>query len=83
MDGTYEEGTDVVKRFWMGRRILEAYQRSYRQGERRICFLRITPDPVVQTYLVGRGIWQLKERMESGAGRVLIPPPSRTFASPS
>jgi general stress protein 26 len=83
VDWTDEEGTDVFKRFWMGRRILEAYQRSHRQGERRICFLRITPDPVVQTYLVGRSIWQLKERMESGAGTVLIPPASRTFASPS
>jgi hypothetical protein len=83
MDWADEEGTDVFRRFWMGRRILEAYQKSHRRGETRICFLKITPDPVVYTYMVGYSIWQLRKRMESGAAKVVIPPEYRSSASPS
>jgi hypothetical protein len=56
VDWTDEEGTDVFRRFSMGRRILEAYQESHRRGETRICFLKIVPDPVVYTYMVGCSI---------------------------
>jgi hypothetical protein len=78
LDWTDEEGTDVFRRFWMGRRILEAYQASHRRGETRICFLRITPDPLVSTYMVGYHVWELRRRMESGAGKVVIGPGSRS-----
>ena len=64
-DWTDEEGTEVFRRFWMGRRILAAYLESSRRGETRICFLRITPDPTIHTYMVGSSIWQLRRRMES------------------
>lgn len=74
LDWTDEDGTDVFNHFWMGRRILEAYRSSHRRGETRICFLRITPDPVVSTYMVGYHIWEVRRRMESGAGKVFIPP---------
>ena len=74
LDWTDKGGTDVFRRFWMGRRILEAYRASHRRGETRICFLRITPDPLVSTYMVGYHIWEVRRRMESGAGRVVIPP---------
>jgi hypothetical protein len=57
----------------MGRRILEAYRASHRRGETRICFLRIMPEPVVSTYMVGYHIWEVRRRMESGAGKVVIP----------
>jgi general stress protein 26 len=67
------EGTEVFSNFWMGRRILEAYRASYRRGETRICFLKITPDPVVSTYMVGYRIWEVRRRMESGAATVVIP----------
>jgi general stress protein 26 len=80
VDWTDEEGTDVFRRFWMGRRILEAYQESHRRGETRICFLKIVPDPVVYTYMVGCSIWQLRSRMESGAAKVVIPPGYRRSA---
>ena len=83
VDWTDEEGTDVFRRFWMGRRILEAYQESHRRGETRICFLKIIPDPVVYTYMVGYSIWQLRTRMESGAAKVEIPPEYRPSAPPS
>jgi len=83
VDWTDEEGTDVFRRFWMGRRILEAYQESHRRGETRICFLKITCDPVVYTYMVGYNIWHLKKRMESGAAKVVIPPEHRSSAPPS
>jgi general stress protein 26 len=73
VDWTDEEGTDVFSRFWIGRRILKAYQESHRRGETRICFLKITPDPVVYTYMVGSSIWQLRKRMESGGGKVVNP----------
>ena len=74
LDWTDEDGTDVFRRFWMGRRILEAYRASHRRGETRICFLRIAPDPSVYTYMVGYHIWELRRRMESGAGKVVISP---------
>jgi general stress protein 26 len=77
VDWTDEEGTNVFSRFWIGRRILEAYQESHRRGETRICFLKIVPDPVVYTYMVGCSIWQLRSRMESGAAKVDIPPEYR------
>jgi general stress protein 26 len=74
MDETDKVGTDVFSHFWIGRRILDAYEQSRRRGETRICFLKITPEPVMRTYLVGYSIWQIKKRMESGAGKVVIPP---------
>src|SRR6266540_4346752 len=59
------EGTDVFRRFWMGRRILDAYEQSRRRGEMRVCFLRITLDPIIRTYAVGYSVWVLRQRMES------------------
>lgn len=73
LDRNDRTGTDVFRGYWMGRRILEAYADSSRRGETRICFLKITPDPVVRTYMVGYGIWELRSRMESGAAKVVIP----------
>jgi general stress protein 26 len=73
-DWTDPEGRQIFRRIWIGRRILAAYQESYRRGETRICFLRITPDPVIHTYMVGSSLWELRRRMESGAARVVIPP---------
>lgn len=55
LDWTDAEGTDVFSSFWMGRRILEAYQESHRRGDSRVCFLRIAPDPVVSTCYGGEG----------------------------
>jgi hypothetical protein len=83
VDWTDEEGTDVFQHFWMGRRIPEAYRQSHRRGENRICFLKITPDPILDTYMVGYSIWQLRKRMESGASKIVIPPQHRSWAPPS
>ena len=74
LDGDYGPGVEVFGRSWLGRRILAAYRESHRRGETRICFLKITPDPVVHTYMVGVGIWEIRRRMESGAGTVVISP---------
>ena len=73
LDETDDKGTDVFKHFWMGRRILKAYEQSRRRGETRICFLKIAPDPVIRTYMVGYNIWEVRRRMESGAAKVVIP----------
>ena len=73
LDWTDAEGIETFRRFWMGRRILEGYHTSYEHGERRICFLRITLEPVIFTYLVGSTIWDARRRIESAAARVLIP----------
>ncbi len=74
LDWTDEEGTNAFQRFWMGRRILAAYKKSRRrQGETRVCFLKITLDPVIRTYAVGYSVWDLWRRMESGGATVLIP----------
>jgi pyridoxamine 5'-phosphate oxidase-like protein len=83
VDWTDGEGTDVFRRFWLGRRILDAYQESRYRGETRICFLKIMPDPEISTYMVGCRIWRLRSRMESGAARVVIPPEYRSSAPPS
>lgn len=66
-------GVDTFRRFWLGRRILKAYETSHRRGEQRICFLVITPDPVITTYMVGSNVLRLVNRMESGAATVVIP----------
>ncbi|KDE97118.1 pyridoxamine 5'-phosphate oxidase [Mycolicibacterium aromaticivorans JS19b1 = JCM 16368] len=73
LDWTDEEGTRVFQRFWLGRRILRAYREFHRRGEQRICFIRITPDPAIHTYLVGSSVWQVRRRMESGAATVVQP----------
>jgi general stress protein 26 len=83
VDWTDEEGTEVFRRFWMGRRILGAYQESRRRGETRICFLKIMPGAVVYTYRVGSSIWQLRTCMESGATKVVIPSKYRPSEPPS
>jgi hypothetical protein len=69
-----EGGIDVFSRFWMGRRILKAYEQSRRRGETRISFIKIVPDPVIRTYMVGYSIWEIRRRMESGTGKVVITP---------
>jgi hypothetical protein len=73
LDATDAGGIDVFRRFWMGRRILEAYEKSRLRGETRICFIKIVPDPVIRTYMVGYNIWEIRKRMESGAAKVVIP----------
>jgi general stress protein 26 len=73
LDGTDTEGTEVFGRFWMGRRILKAYNESFRRGETRICFLKITPDADIATYMVGYSVWEARKHMESAAARVAVP----------
>jgi general stress protein 26 len=73
LDWTDEAGTDVFRGFWLGRRILAAYRAAHRRGETRIRFLKIVVDPVITTYMVGVSVWELRRRMERGAGRVLVP----------
>ena len=83
LEWTDEAGTDVFRRFWMGRLILKAYQEFHRRGETRICFLKITPDPVIFTYMVGYSIPEVRSRMESAAAKALIPPEYRSAPQPS
>lgn len=78
LEWTDAEGTEVFQHFWMGRRILKAYNESHSRGETRICFLKITPDPIITTYMVGYSIWEIRKRMESGAAKVVIPPAYRS-----
>jgi nitroimidazol reductase NimA-like FMN-containing flavoprotein (pyridoxamine 5'-phosphate oxidase superfamily) len=73
LDWTDEAGTAVFRGFWLGRRIMAAYHASHRRGESRICFLRITVDPVIATYLVGVSIWELRHRIERGTARARVP----------
>jgi hypothetical protein len=70
LDWTDVDGTNVFRGFWMGRQILRAYEKSRRRGETRVCFLRITLDPVMRTYGVGHSIWDLRRHMEAAAGTV-------------
>lgn len=86
LDWTDAEGTEVFRRFWMGRRILKAYNESHHRGETRTCFLKITPDADIATYMVGYSIWEVRKHMESASARVVIPPeycsPSQTSLAP-
>ncbi|HEV8194515.1 MAG TPA: pyridoxamine 5'-phosphate oxidase family protein [Ktedonobacterales bacterium] len=66
-------GTAAFQQFWLGRRILAGYQAAAREGETRICFIKITPDPVISTYMVGTSLWRLLGDMEAGAGTARIP----------
>jgi hypothetical protein len=43
-----------------------------RRGETRICFLKITPEPLVHSYMVGTTVFGLVRHMEAGAGQVGI-----------
>jgi general stress protein 26 len=83
LDWTDRAGTEVFRRFWLGRRILAAYRASRRRGETRVCFLRVTPDPEVRTYMVGQSLWEIRRRMEAGAGTVVIPGERPSSAPPS
>jgi general stress protein 26 len=67
-------GTEVFEKFWMGRRILEGYRRAREQGEERVCFIKVVPEPQVLTYMVGYRIWELRRNMEAGSARVTLSP---------
>ena len=73
LDRTDKRGVETFRRFFMGRRILKMYDELERRGETRTCFLRITPAPVVSTYMVGHSIWELSRRMEVGMEKVEVP----------
>ena len=73
LDWSDAEGSAVFRRFLMGWRILEADAKSCWRGETRVCFLKITPDPVIRTYAVGYSVWDLRRRMESVAATVRLP----------
>lgn len=66
-------GVETFRSFAMGRRILSMYEEFVRRGETGVCFLRITPDPTMSTYMVGHSLWELMRRMETGIERVPVP----------
>jgi general stress protein 26 len=76
LESSNEEGRAVFQGFWLGRRILKSYRAMERGGEARICFLKITPDPLVRSYMIGSNVLSLVRHMEAGAGKALIPTPA-------
>lgn len=78
LDATNAEGRAVFQQFWLGRRIVKSYQAMERRGETRICFLKITPEPLVQSYMVGSNVLSLMRHMEGGAGKVIMPTDARS-----
>lgn len=75
LEWTDPDATKVSQHFWLGRRILRGYRRSHRAGEHRICFIRITLDPVIHTYMLETSLWKIWRQMESGSNRVMIDRP--------
>jgi nitroimidazol reductase NimA-like FMN-containing flavoprotein (pyridoxamine 5'-phosphate oxidase superfamily) len=73
LDWEDEAGTRIFESFFMGRQILRKYREANGRGETRICFVRISPDKEIFTYMVGYPVWEISKRMESGAGRVKVP----------
>lgn len=72
LDWTDVAGATVFHRFWLGRRILARYKAAARGGDTRICFIKITPDPVISTYMVGAKLRQLLGDMEASAGTTAV-----------
>jgi hypothetical protein len=72
LDWRDEAGIAVFQRFWIGRRILDAYAASRERGETRVCFLKITLDPEIRTYMAGTKIWDLARHMEAGGATVHV-----------
>jgi hypothetical protein len=73
LDRRDADGIETFQAFPTGRVILNLYAAAERRGETRVCFLRITPGPVISTYAVGQPIWSLIRRMEGGAETVEVP----------
>jgi len=78
LDRTDPRGIQTFRTFFMGRRILTMYEELERRGETRTCFLRITPGPVLSTYMVGHSLLELSRRMEVGMEKVEVPPSFRS-----
>lgn len=74
VDYNNQVGVETFKSFLMGRQILGMYEKLSRRGETRTCFLRITPDPVIFTYMLGRSLLKVRRRMEVGVEKVKVPP---------
>jgi hypothetical protein len=72
LDQDDPDGVETFRSFAMGRRILTMYEEMAVRGETGVCFLRITPDPTLSTYMVGHSIWELMRRMEAGIERVRV-----------
>ena len=77
LDRTDTRGIATFRRFLLGRRILSMYAGLERRGDTRSCFIRIRPDPLLSTYMVGHSIWELSRRMEMGAEKVTVPAQAR------
>jgi general stress protein 26 len=72
LEATDEVGRDVFQRFWLGRRILKSYRAMERRGETRICYLKITPEPLAHSYMIGATVLGLMRHMEAGAGQARV-----------
>lgn len=70
VDRNHAEGRAVFAGFWLGRQIVKSYERLRRQGDSRICFLRIEVDPVIHTYMVGTSVLRVRSRMDAGSATV-------------
>lgn len=73
LDWNNHDGIETFRRFWMGRRILAMYKDAHERGETRTCFVKITPNPVIRTYMVGYNAWELRSRGELAGATVRIP----------
>ena len=78
LEATDEEGRAVFQRFWLGRRILKSYLAMERRGDTRICFLKVTPEPLMRSYMVGSNVLSLMRHMEASAGKVIMPTGARS-----
>ena len=65
-------GTSVFEGFWLGRRILSEYEKARDDGESRVCFVRIDPEPSVRSYLVGTRLWEMGRKMEAASAQVTL-----------
>ncbi len=69
----HPEARDTYGSFLTGRAILQMYAAMERRGDKRACFVRIRPGPVMLAYGVAVPIWELVRHMGRAIARVDVP----------
>ena len=67
------EGVRAFQSSYLLRMLLRQSREFESSGKHSTCFIRITPDPVIQTYGVGMSILDLRRHIADASSHVLVP----------
>jgi nitroimidazol reductase NimA-like FMN-containing flavoprotein (pyridoxamine 5'-phosphate oxidase superfamily) len=73
LEATDEVAIQAFKAFYLSRMMLNEASRVDTAALGEVCFVRIEPDPVINTYGLGFSVWQLREHMANAASKVHVP----------